>query len=169
MAEVKRDEARSLFLCREILRTWSKESKVRYVPPVFRGSLKYKRWKIEYVGLYVHDPRPRIILNRESWRYKATVPWWKENILTLAHEFVHHLQFVRSGMDAYAAFPLWEMDKVHCMRTHEGEAKSISKEMTDQIFDRISKGEISLLPRDGLFTELERWFARDITGVERAR
>lgn len=159
MAEVMRDETKSLQLSREILRIWSKQNKVKYVPPAFRGSLKYKRWKVNYTGIYVDNPRPRIILNREHWKSFATVTMWKLNLLTLAHEFVHHMQFSRSGMKHDTAFPSFEFGKEHCKRKFEGEAKETSRMMTDQIVHRIESGEISLLPRDGVFGEAGLWAA----------
>ena len=145
------DEVRSLMLCREILRTWSKQNGVRYVPPAFRGSLKYKRWKVDYAGLYVYDPRPRIFLNRKTWSYGATPWFWKRNLGTLAHEFVHHLQYVKSGMNWRIAFPSREFVKEHCQRLHEGEAKEISADIVDDVISRVERGEISLLPRDAFF------------------
>jgi len=155
MAGVMGDETKSLRLCREILRIWSKQNKVSYVPLVFRGSLKYRRWTVNYNGLYVYDPRPRIFMNRASWKFNATVPWWKRNIECLAHEFVHHLQFIRAGMNSEKAFPSIEFSKEHHKRKHEGEANQISEMMVDQILHRIRMGDISLLPRDGMFVELE--------------
>ena len=145
------DEAKSLRLCREILRAWSKQSGVRYVPPVFRGSFRYKRWKVDYSGLYVYDPRPRIFLSRESWHTRATEWGWKHNLETLAHEFVHHLQYSRSGMNWRSAFPLAEFKKEHCKRKYEGEAKRMASHIVDDVMLRIERGEISLLPRDARF------------------
>jgi len=155
-------EKERLYYIRGIIREWAKDNRVPYVPVVFRGSIKYKRYKVDYIGCYAFSYRTKkgeIFLNREFWELMrkpgsdptARAYWVGECLYILAHEFTHYLQFLRARLDPHKAFPLREYGKGHCERSFEDEAKKIAHEMSKGMVRRLFEGEISFAPRDGKF------------------
>jgi hypothetical protein len=80
-------------------------------------------WRVGYADApaFYHAERETIIIREDS-----------VELGNLLHEFVHHLQYIRSGRDADKAFPAEEVaSKPHCQRSFEIEAKIIASDYED--------------------------------------
>lgn len=95
---------------------------------------------VEMIAEDFDVPPPDVVIDEETFlkacgENAAGCYGWKEKTIlvnpkhvtlsTILHEFAHHLQLIRSGGDPDKAYS--DLDKVHCKRAHEREAKNFEK------------------------------------------